>query len=313
MQKRFETIRQRGAALVMALFAAALLSFLTVTLLNLGRQQGERIRLLEHRLLLELGADSAMAEALYHLATGQPPLAESDAGADPETSWQSAPITPSSTPGERGLPDGAGELRLRVFDVSARLNPLNPPVPGLFQAYLRTKGVDQKRATAIEAELADWVEGDKLRHLNGAVARDYSAAGLSYVPRGDRQLQDVAELQLLRSMDETLYQRIAPELTLEMTDVIDLDSMPDDVVIALDKALGGNSLSEQSPETARTRLALLGHIGGEVMLLRGMTKTVRIEVEARLDTQRVGRWLEVRLQPDDQLTRPWSIIRSGVR
>ncbi|GAB6043036.1 type II secretion system minor pseudopilin [Endothiovibrio diazotrophicus] len=330
---------ERGAALLVALLAAAILSLLAGSMITLGRQQVERNALLEQRLLLELRADGALAEATYRLGTGQPLFPTAQATEDGE--WWTLPLAHWAIPDERGVPQGGGTLRFRIVALSGKLNPLNPLVPGEFRRYLEARGVEPKRAAAIAAELADWTEGDRLRHLNGAVDADYRAAGLPYRPRGDRLLQDVAELRLLRSMDEPLYRRIAPELTLDRFHVVDVDGMPEARLRALagEVASGGSLAARDSTEAVRAWLAALRHVNSEVILSRGGGDLVRIEVEASAEPSgpsgpsgtgerhgRVGRWLELNLKPetnrasahghgalaDDGRERPWTVLRRGV-
>jgi type II secretory pathway component PulK len=331
---------ERGLALVTALLAAALLTLLTAVMVAIGQRQVELLGLLEQRLRLELRADSALAEGLYALAV-------EGRWAGSVGQWRDLPagdVASERRAGDRTEGDGGGDgvvLRWRLVDLSGRLNPTAALLPGLFRRYLERKGVVPHRAAALEAELGDWIENDRLRRLNGAVARDYQAGGFPYLPRGDRQLQHVAELRLLHSMDEALFEMIAAELTLEMSDVINVDSMPDAVALALAEALPGavlrpsaamgNGDVAQRPaaDAARRSLVALRHIQDEVVIGRELGKRLRIEVQASRAGVRLARSLEVRLR--SHLTgyvdsgsvvaspvvaggdRPWSIIRWGAQ
>jgi hypothetical protein len=73
-------------------------------------------------------------------------------------------------------------------------------------------GVDQVKAQALAAAIADFRDADNFRRLGGAEEADYRAAGLAWGPK-NAPFDSVDELQQVFGMTTQLYERVAPSLT----------------------------------------------------------------------------------------------------
>ena len=71
-------------------------------------------------------------------------------------------------------------------------------------------GVSGPRLDTLVDSFEDWIDPDDDRRPNGAEARDYLSQG--YKPRNGG-FHTVGELRLLKGMDDDLYSRVAPALT----------------------------------------------------------------------------------------------------
>ena len=309
-----------GIALVSTLFVTSMLLLMAAVVSQMGRGSVEYNRMLEQHLEAELQAESTLGEMTYRLETGSTRVGA--IGGEGEAALAPQPLSADSVWHAWGP-----EVRVKVTDLSGRLDPLTQLAPGEFREYLRRKGIDADRAAAIEAELLDWVEADPFRHLNGAVASDYMAEGLPYAPRGDRQLQHLAELRLLRSMDATLYRRIAPELTLEPANTVNVDAMPVDVLLALvgNSRSAGVAPSSDDVESLRHWLLLRGIGHPEISVSNMRSDLLSFEVEARVGEVCARRLAVFRFKPvleslkgvvDVQTwlpsvseVRPWSVVQ----
>jgi general secretion pathway protein K len=131
----------------------------------------------------------------------------------------------SQEPGAQGpwLPNGAPRLwqfqgqavSISVFNEASRIS-LNQADPELLAALMRAVGVGDDDSMRIADAIADWRDEDDLRLLNGAEDADYRDAGR---PLGAKDAPFVAveELQQVLGVEPDLYQRLAPEVTVDTT------------------------------------------------------------------------------------------------
>lgn len=103
-------------------------------------------------------------------------------------------------------------IRISVQDTNGLLSLTNLYVPGL-KNLLEFFGVENERKEIIIDSLLDWIDEDDLERLYGAEESYYRRAGKPYGPR-NYPLQYKEELLFIRGMDEVLYQKISPFLTI---------------------------------------------------------------------------------------------------
>lgn len=190
--------RQRGAALLIALIAAALASVIALGLIERGQGTQARTQALldnerayQYALGMELLARDLIEQAL------------SD-GADPALlngEW----TPPFDVPG--------GWVQGRLFDQQARfnLNALVHPDPGssaqalaAFERLLENVGLDP----VIALELADWLEGAPIARPGSAGSGVYAAFRPPYRTAGV-PMAHPSELRWLRSVDAPAAERLA--------------------------------------------------------------------------------------------------------
>jgi len=131
----------------------------------------------------------------------------------------------SREPGARGpwLPNGVPRLwqfqgqavSISVYNEGSRIS-LNQADPQLLASLMRAVGVGDDDSMRIADAIADWRDEDDLRLLNGAEDADYRDAGRPLGAK-DAPFNTVEELQQVLGVDRALYQRLAPEVTVDTT------------------------------------------------------------------------------------------------
>jgi general secretion pathway protein K len=90
---------------------------------------------------------------------------------------------------------------------------LNAADAQLLDALLAACGVAEPDRPPLVDAILDWRDRDDLRHLNGVEDEDYFAAGLPWSSRDDA-FRSIDELKYLPGIDQGLYERLAPLVTL---------------------------------------------------------------------------------------------------
>lgn len=102
-------------------------------------------------------------------------------------------------------------LRIMTMDEAGKID-INHAGADVLAALFMQSGADPGRAAALADAVLDWRDGDDMRHLNGAEDEDYRAAGREYAA-ADRNFQTVGELRFVLGMDDELFARIRPAVT----------------------------------------------------------------------------------------------------
>ena len=85
--------------------------------------------------------------------------------------------------------------------------------PDLLIGLMRALGVDDARAAALAGAILDWRDSDNLLTVpGGAEDPQYAAAKLPYGAK-DRPFETLSELRQVLGMDEALYLKLRPYLT----------------------------------------------------------------------------------------------------
>jgi len=206
--------RQRGIALIQVLLVTGIIGLLMLQMGLTAREQVARAQALADRAELQLAAQSREAALLYSLLTE--PLARNPESDNPyAAAWSFA-----------GEPFAVDGITFSIQDESGRMR-----VPDLqsneFERLLLSLGVAPERAHRLARELLE---------LQGATARtralgEDQAAGTTADGR-QYPLQDLSQLRLLQDMDEALYSRLRPLLTLYPTPGFNPTTAPRDLLMS---------------------------------------------------------------------------------
>ncbi len=198
---------QRGAALILVLMITFILGLLMLQMSLTAKEQVARAQLLADRAEAELRAESREVALTFTLLTE--PWAESVANDNPyATAWNF-----------RGQPFTVDSITYRMQDVSGLLA---VPLTGAkeFVDLLVALGVERPRATRLGEELVA-LQGAPMglsRPGDGAMPPPVDADG---VPQAGGwpvfPLQSLEELRGLKDMDDALFARLEPLLTLYPT------------------------------------------------------------------------------------------------
>lgn len=109
---------------------------------------------------------------------------------------------------------------------------INQPESAALRRLLLNAEVDPRRVDRLLDVLADYIDSDNLRHLNGAEAADYMALGLP--PPANDFLQSLSELRRMPAWrdDLALIDKIEPALSLRMPGVMNPNCAPSAVLKA---------------------------------------------------------------------------------
>ena len=117
-------------------------------------------------------------------------------------------------------------------DVGARLN-VNRATEEELRRFFRALRVDFGRADRLAQAIMDWRDADDAHRARGAEREDYLGAATPVLPRNG-PFQDLGELRYVRGMDDELFDRTHPYLTLLGTGRINLNTAEPEVLQAIE-------------------------------------------------------------------------------
>lgn len=121
--------------------------------------------------------------------------------------------------------------RVEIRDAFARL-PLNGASEDQLRRLLAALRIDARRAGRVAQSIADWRDPDQLRRADGAERDDYLRAGRPLLPE-DGPFASVAMLRFVAGMDDSLYARVEPLVTVMGDGGVNLNVAPRPVLLAL--------------------------------------------------------------------------------
>lgn len=200
--------RQSGFALLMVLWAMAVLALAVAQLAASGRSEAQLAGNLRAGAELQAAADGAIHAAIFAMlrpgasrwpATGDHVVAVAGTRADVQTQDQAGLVNP------------------------------NTARPALLRALLQRIGMDAPHAESLADAIVDWRTPGTAPRPHGAKADAYRAAGLSYGPPGS-PFETTGELRDVLGMTPSVFAALAPHLTVLWDD--DPDIAEADAVVA---------------------------------------------------------------------------------
>lgn len=185
--------RVRGAALLFALWAIALLAALLAGLAVGARGEAEASRYAYEQARARYAAEAGIARAV-------------DALRDPDSA-------------RRWVPDGreyrfdfdGTKVAVRIEDTSGQVD-LNAATPQVLTNLFLAAGANAEQARALADAVQDWRDADDIPHAHGAEADAYRRAGLQWLPRNG-PFRSSDELARVYGMTDTLYRKVADAVT----------------------------------------------------------------------------------------------------
>lgn len=147
---------------------------------------------------------SAYDSLIYIMLTGRLTEKSVEIGQSGITDLKSIPLDGSEVMIAEGV-------RAKVQDSNGRLS-LTTPSPDALQRLFKLEAGAENGAMIMESFM-DWIDRDELARPNGAEASYYRNQGLPHAPR-NYALQYPGELLLIRGMNEDIYRRVIPSLTI---------------------------------------------------------------------------------------------------
>ncbi len=185
--------RARGAALLFALWAVALLAALLAGLAVGARGEAESARYAYEQARARYAAEAGIARAVDALRA-----------ADSARRW---------------VPDGrdyhfdfdGAKVEVRIEDASGQVD-LNAATPQVLINLFLAAGADQQKAQALSDAVQDWRDADDIPRAHGAEADAYKRAGLKWLPRNG-PFRSSDELARVYGMTDALYRKLADAVT----------------------------------------------------------------------------------------------------
>ncbi|MGY0613220.1 general secretion pathway protein GspK [Luteimonas sp. A501] len=185
---------QRGAALILVMWLVALLTALIGAYAATARIEYMQGRGLHGAVAAESAARAGLEYALVRVQAQEPDYA-----------WM-----PDGRPYRWSF--GAATVEVRIVDESGKVD-LNAADVGLLSSLIRAVGTEQERADAVAAAIVDWRDADDLTQpMGGAEGPQYAQAGRPYGAK-NAPFETVPELEQVLGMDRTLFEAVAPHLT----------------------------------------------------------------------------------------------------
>jgi general secretion pathway protein K len=209
--------RDRGIAIVAALWASAILAVVVLSVLQLVRADARLGRGRED--LAELGAVADAAVNITVLALLGPAAAQ----------W---PVNGAAV----GVPFAGHDVQVSVQDEAGKID-LNTTGEPILRQLLTGAGLDGEAARRLAESIVTWRQSPEGNRASAVNSNAYAAG---YGPRS-ALFQSVEELQLVTGMTQDLYRRIAPLLTVySQTPWID-PSFSSEAVLAVLSAVDANA------------------------------------------------------------------------
>ncbi len=237
---------EEGFALVAALAAALLFSLFAYTILAADRGALADVQAQMRRARMEAAADGALATAVAGL------------GAPPNRRWDVD---------RRGRTIVIGDIQVEVAMEDERSKiPLNTLRVDQVRRLFQAGGVSGARLALLTDSFLDWVDGGF--RPNGAKLIDYAADGIR--PRAG-PFRTVDELLAVKGMDQAVFDRLAPDLTVFFgyREVFDRSTASPQAINVMTGAQEG----DPSARRAAQRTALSNSLGDDYL---GRPFTVRV-------------------------------------
>jgi general secretion pathway protein K len=274
--------KQRGVALLLVLWACTLLAILLGGYAALARTEGLQARYAFAQAQAHYAAEAGLMQAVYGL---QDPIAQRRWVGDGRTytfQYDNATIAISAV-------DEGGKVDI---------NAASPEVlKGLFHAA----GLDPAKLQALADHVVDWRNPIGLQGEGASQSGEYLAAGRDYGPRHG-PFASIEELQMVLGMTPSLYQQIAPVVTIWAgAGSPDPNTAP---ALALSAIPGMTPERQKEIEAARQKNAN----NPMLVLNNGTTHSIRSEATLADGTHAVLR-ATVRLQTGQPNAQPYTVLR----
>lgn len=195
MQAAAHMLTQRGVALVLVLWALALLTVIAGSFSYSMRTEAVVAQNLIASAQARAMADGAVHRGIYELMKPETDAAKWKADGKIRA-WE------------------AGEAKISVVmtDESGKID-LNTASDALLKGLFQSAGLSEEESAALLDAILDWRDADELPRPNGAELADYAAAGSKYAP-ANASFGTLEELQQVKGVSPALYRRIRSSLTI---------------------------------------------------------------------------------------------------
>ncbi len=204
---------QKGAALLSALFLTVILSFLALSLSQLGSRSAARAitsRSVSETYWRAIGVETLAKTVIMEAVRAQDNYLSSENPLFAQV--YELPMEGASA--NIAFADQTRCLNLNSFSVateSSNRSPLNTAARDELIAYAEPFGVSPTNAARMASVIADWVDADSFQEAGGAEDGVYTALPTPY-RTGGVLLADVSEIRAMLEVEAELYRQLSPLL-----------------------------------------------------------------------------------------------------
>jgi len=200
MGRRTTTITQQGFALVLVLWVLSLLTIMAGSFALSMRRESAIVSGIKNNAQAAAVAESGIAIAELMLLNP-----------DQNKRWRAdGSIYPIDD--DDALGSDNAQVRVRLLSEAGKIDINKADQKLLAELMAHSPAEDEQQQLRLVSAILDWRDEDDLINIDGAEQKEYKEAGLKYQPR-NKPFQTVDELQLVLGMDETIYQWLAPMVT----------------------------------------------------------------------------------------------------
>lgn len=194
MRRALPSRRQRGIALILALWLTVMLTVIASGFAFSMRSEAMAARNMISMAQARAAADGAIERTVFELSrTASAETWKRDGQAH---TWK----------------DGDTTLTASATDESAKID-INAASEVLLRSlFVNVGGADPDLAAHITDAILDWRDADDLKRPNGAEEADYRAAGLKYKP-GNAPFETASDLGRVLGVTPAIYARVADSVT----------------------------------------------------------------------------------------------------
>jgi general secretion pathway protein K len=244
---------ERGSATLLAIFLSAIIITLGIGFNWLVKEHLKAAEGLKLKTDAMLDAYSAFDSAVFFLVTA----AKSPSS---YTNGNETLLGTTELPANGEFKELRKDLKVRISDSNGLVSLSTPDREALEKLIAAVAGID---ASEIVDSYLDWVDSDDLVRLKGAEEPYYSAMGLPYKPR-NYGLQYKEELALVKGMDQAIFRKIAPLLTMLPATGFNPNTAPKAMLKAafgIDDELAANLSLQFLKKPALSNLDLMAYAG----------------------------------------------------
>lgn len=172
---------------------------------------------------------------------------------------------------------GGASIHIRIQDELGKID-LNQTDGSTLVKLFQSVGVDPMAAEALVDNVLDWRDGSPFKHVDGAKANEYRAAGYNYLPRNG-PFQSVDELTLVMGMTRDLYKHVEPTLTVYSgRQFVDPQFATPEVLSALPSLADAHAAAAGRSTGPTTAAPMSGILGNPISFLKGRAFAIDTEI-----------------------------------
>jgi general secretion pathway protein K len=186
--------------------------------------------------------------------------------------------------------DGS-KIRIKIISESGKID-INTASENLLSAAITAAGVDKWEQQSLLDAILDWRDEDNETRPRGAERKQYEKAGLSYIPN-DMPFQSLEELQMVMGMNQALFSRMQPLITIYSGQAeVNYQVAPIEVLQAISNELASRHVHDPALEQALSAYSnpndlsksKNGNTGGDAAVAGdNQSQTYTIIVEVQMD------------------------------